>query len=75
MVKKTILILNFLFIAVISFAQNIPQHISYSRIYDFVDELANDGFFELNSAVKPYSRLFITEKLLEAKQQEATNVS
>ncbi|MBP1662966.1 MAG: hypothetical protein H6Q19_106 [Bacteroidetes bacterium] len=70
MVKKTILILNILFIAVISFAQNIPQHISYTRIYDFVDELANDGFFELNSAVKPYSRLFITEKLLESKRYE-----
>ncbi|HHT23587.1 MAG TPA: hypothetical protein GXZ87_09825 [Bacteroidales bacterium] len=51
-------------------AQDIPQHISYSRIYDFVDELANDGVIEINSVVKPYSRSFIAEKLLEADAQK-----
>ena len=50
-------------------AQEIPEHISYTRIYEFLDELANDGIFELNSAVKPYSRSFIAEKLLQAKNQ------
>jgi len=48
------------------FSQDIPQHISYQGIYDLLDELANEGIIELNSAVKPYSRLFIAEKLLEA---------
>ena len=51
-------------------AQDIPQHISYTRIYDFVDELANDGLIEINSVVKPYPRTYICEKLLEAKEQE-----
>ena len=50
-------------------AQDIPQHISYTRIYDFMDELANDKIFELNSAIKPYSRALIAEKLLEAEEQ------
>ncbi len=50
-------------------AQDIPQHISYYKLYDFVDELANSGLFELNSAVKPYSRTFILDKLLEAQAQ------
>ena len=53
----------------LAFAQDIPQHILYTRIYDFVDELANDGFIEINSVVKPYSRAYICEKLLEAKDQ------
>lgn len=52
-----------------SFGQNIPQHISYTRIYNFVDELANEGIIEVNSAIKPYSRAFIAEKLREAEQQ------
>lgn len=52
-----------------AFSQDIPEHISYSRIYDFIDELANDGIFELNSAIKPYSRTFINQKLLEAQQK------
>lgn len=54
----------------LSFAQDIPQHISYTRIYDFIDELANDGFIELNSVIKPYSRSFICGKLLEATKIE-----
>ncbi|MDD4198788.1 MAG: hypothetical protein PHZ12_05220 [Paludibacter sp.] len=58
---KLFLMLFFGFSVVV--AQDIPNHISYHRIYDFLDELANDGFIELNSAVKPYSQLFIAEKL------------
>lgn len=54
-----------------AFGQDIPQHISYTRIYDFIDELANDGFIEINSVVKPYSRRFISDKLAEARQQES----
>ena len=52
-----------------TYAQDIPQHVSYTRIYSFLNELANDGYIEVNSAVKPYSRKFISEKLLEAQSQ------
>ena len=48
------------------FSQDIPEHISYTRIYDYLDELASEGVIELNSTVKPYSRQFIAEKLLQA---------
>lgn len=51
-------------------AENIPQDISYSKIYDFIDELANDGYIEINSSIKPYSRTYIANKLTEAKSQE-----
>lgn len=68
--KKIFFSLIFLAFGLMLNAQDIPQHISYSRIYDFVDELANDGFFEINSVVKPYSRSFIAEKLLEANAQK-----
>jgi hypothetical protein len=52
-----------------SYSQDIPESINYAKIYDFIDELATDGYFELNSAVKPYSRVFISSKLLEANAQ------
>lgn len=52
------------------FAQDIQQHISYTRIYDFLDELATDRIIELNSAIKPYSRAFIAAKLSEAATQD-----
>lgn len=56
-----------------AFSQDIPQHISYTRIYDFIDELATDGYIAINSVIKPYSREFIAEKLLEASEKEGLN--
>lgn len=52
-------------------AQNIPQHITYTSLYDFVDELANDGIIRINSAIKPYSRTFIAKKLQEAASRDS----
>lgn len=69
MKKFVFLLLSFMMVSFV-FSQDIPQHISYTRIYDFIDELANDGFIEINSIVKPYSRTYICEKLLEVKEQE-----
>lgn len=51
------------------FGQDIPQHISYTRIYDYLDEMAGERLIELNSAVKPYSRQFIANSLLEIKSK------
>ncbi|MCL1868476.1 MAG: hypothetical protein FWF72_05980 [Paludibacter sp.] len=47
-------------------AQDIPQNISYTKIYGFLDELASEQIIDINSAVKPYSRMLIAEKLREA---------
>lgn len=66
--KKVIFLVITSIISTIN-AQDIPQHISYYKLYDFVDELSNSGLYELNSAVKPYSRTLILEKLLEAQAQ------
>lgn len=66
---RRVLLLLFISIYTVVHGQDIPQHISYYKLYDFVDELSTCGLFELNSAVKPYSRKFILEKLLEAQTQ------
>jgi len=67
--KKIILSLCFPFLILTVFSQDIPQHISYTRIYDYLDELAGEGFIDLNSVAKPYARSFIAEKLLEIKSK------
>ncbi len=56
------------------FAQEVNKHISFISIYDYLDELANIQVIELNSAIKPYSRHLIYEKLHEAeiKQEQLT---
>ena len=71
MIKTKFFILMFFLIAVFSaHSQVIYEHISNTSIYNFLDELANNKIIELNSSVKPYSRKFIAEKLLEAKMKE-----
>lgn len=45
--------------------QVVFEHVSNTSIYDYLDEAANNGYIELNSAAKPYSRMFIYERLKE----------
>ena len=66
---NTVFVLCFLLFALNANAQDIPQHISYTRIYEFIDELATDRVIDVFSAVKPYSRDFIAEKLTEASSK------
>lgn len=67
--KKSIQLFIFIFSILSVYAQDIPEHISYTRIYDYLDELATDGIIQLNSVSKPYSRAYIAKKLLEAQSQ------
>lgn len=41
-----------------------------SSVYEFLDEMAQEKKIELNSAVKPYSRMFIAKKLEEINEQK-----
>jgi hypothetical protein len=51
------------------YSQEVPQSVSNTGIYEFLDELANIQIISINSVVKPYSRLFIAKKLREAKEK------
>ncbi|MBK7214876.1 MAG: hypothetical protein IPH88_16620 [Bacteroidales bacterium] len=68
--KKLILILLSLIAVIQIQAQFIPEHISNQAIYSFLDELANEGYITVNSAVKPYSRTFIAERLQTASLKQ-----
>ena len=49
--------------------QEVPQPVKNYGIYEFLDELASLQIIEINSAIKPYSRLLIANKLKEADQK------
>jgi len=68
--QKLTIIFAFICLVFTASAQYVPEHISYTKIYDFIDELATDGVIELTSVTKPYSREYIAKKLLEAQEQE-----
>jgi len=72
-IKKLILIfflLNLTLLSLPLFSQEVSQPVSSKGIYGFLDELANIHVITLNSAVKPYSRLFISRKLVEAEAKK-----
>lgn len=65
--KKYIFVFLIFFILTTSLqSQEIPQSVRNTGIYEFLDELAGAKVIEINSAVKPYSRLFIARCLNEA---------
>jgi hypothetical protein len=71
--KKRIFLFCFLNIIVLNtnlFSQEIPQSVDNKGIYEFLDELANIQIISINSAVKPYSRLFICNRLKEAEEKK-----
>ncbi len=47
-------------------AQAVYEHTSNTGVYQFLDELANNQWIDINSAIKPYSRHYIAAKLVEA---------
>ena len=52
-------------------AKDIPVSLDYTRLYDYIDELATDGVITLNSIQRPYSRIYIAEKLEEALRADS----
>ena len=52
-------------------SQVVFQHVSHYSIYDYLDEMANLGIIEINSAIKPYSRIFISEQLIAVSSRSA----
>lgn len=52
-------------------SQAVFQHITSREIYEFLDELANEKIIDINSVVKPYSRVYIAGKLKEAEGKKA----
>ena len=66
MFRTLILIASFAILTTYIRAQEVPYHISNKAVYDFIDELANKGIVEINTAIKPYSRLTIAKALQQA---------
>jgi hypothetical protein len=52
------------------FSQDIPHPVNNIGVYEFLDELANSQIITINSAVKPYTRLFIANCLKEAEEKK-----
>ena len=69
--RKHLLVISALFVSLASFSQDIPENLSYTQIYDFIDELAIDRIISINSVVKPYSRDYIASSSVIKSRREA----
>ncbi len=67
---KKILLLLLVFTSLCATSQIVYESVQRTNIYDFLDELANEKIISINSVVKPYSRIFIAEKLQEANEHK-----
>lgn len=44
-------------------SQTVYYHIQNEAVYDYLDDMANAGLININSSVRPYSRMFIARQL------------
>jgi len=65
--KKISSVFAFLLAFTLMQAQTVYEHTTNAAIYEFLDELANEQIIQINSAIKPFSREFIAQKLVEAE--------
>lgn len=67
------LVVLFIFLVALNtskaYNQEVSHNISNTGVYEFIDELANIRIIEVNSVIKPYSRLYIAGKLKEANNR------
>lgn len=52
-------------------AQNIPVPLTYSQIYDYLDELITDGVITAQTAVRPYTRVQVADMLVAAQHADS----
>lgn len=70
MKRLSIFIFTCLFVH-ISWAQNIPVPLSYTKVYDFIDELITDGVVSNQTAIRPYTRNQIADLLIQAQRADS----
>ena len=52
-------------------AQNIPVPLTYTRVYDFLDELITEGIITHQTAVRPYTRVQVADMLTQAQTADS----
>ena len=71
MKRFCIVIFLCIFPHVITWAQNIPVSLSYTKVYDFIDELIMDGVVTNQTAIRPYTRNQIADMLMQAQRADS----
>lgn len=63
-----LIIISFIIFLSSSFAQSVYEPVSNRGIYNFLDRMAQKGLITFNDIIRPVTRKYIAEKLLELKR-------
>ena len=63
-----LLTIYYLLLSTYSFSQTVYEPIN-SSVYDFLDRMAQKGLIEFHDEIRPVSREYIAEKLMEVKRK------
>ena len=69
--RRIYLIISISLFALTSIAQNIPVPLTYTRLYDFLDEMITDGVIVSQTAVRPYTRVQVANMLIGAQRADS----
>ncbi len=72
MSNRILITFCFVLIGLYASCQNVPEQIQNRSIYDFLDEMANEKLIDICSAVKPFTRTYIADKLLIVESKRTT---
>ena len=68
--RKILLFFIVFIFPLLSYCQVVYESSSSGPVYDLLDELASLKIISINSVARPYSRQYISEKLIEAKKSD-----
>lgn len=69
--KFILIIIIYTLILIKSYSQIVFYSIKNENVYEFLDEMANCKIININSAIKPYSRIYIAQKLNEISEKDS----
>ncbi|MEO8233533.1 MAG: capsule assembly Wzi family protein [Ignavibacteriota bacterium] len=73
----TSFVISFLIVTINHHSLNLTAQVVYvpleNEVYDFLERMSIKGFIELDDEVKPFSRIYIAEKLFEIKNKTQIN--
>jgi len=71
-IKKALFVITLILFFYVTKGQDVNYHITNKDVYEFLDEFAAVGVIDINTSVKPFSRMFIALKLNEIKESNYT---
>lgn len=69
--RLTFLLFTFLFLPLTNSSAQINYEPTSNSVYGFLERMSNKGLIQLNEEIKPFSRMYIAERIEEVRSQKS----